>query len=57
MACRAAVKAHDRLSEKEARALIQRVLDSENPFTCPHGRPVMVELTRRDIEKMFKRIV
>ncbi|MDR1703786.1 MAG: DNA mismatch repair endonuclease MutL [Clostridiales bacterium] len=57
MACRAAVKANDRLSEREARALIERALESENPFTCPHGRPVIVELTRRDIEKMFKRIV
>ncbi len=47
MACRAAVKANDRLSDKEAKALVERVLESDNPFTCPHGRPVMVELTRR----------
>ncbi|MCL2703777.1 MAG: DNA mismatch repair endonuclease MutL [Defluviitaleaceae bacterium] len=56
LACRAAVKANDRLNAHEARALIDRALRLENPFTCPHGRPVMVELTRREIEKMFKRI-
>lgn len=56
LACRAAVKANDRLSPREARALIERALKLDNPFTCPHGRPVMVELGRKEIEKMFKRI-
>ena len=56
MACKAAVKANDRLSEMEARALMERLLTLENPFTCPHGRPTIVELTKREMEKMFKRI-
>jgi len=56
MACKAAVKANDRLSEAEARALLERLLRLENPFTCPHGRPTIVELPKRELEKMFKRI-
>ena len=56
MACKAAVKANDRLSDAEARELIVRLLKLENPFTCPHGRPTVVELTRYELEKMFKRV-
>lgn len=56
MACRSAIKAHDRLSDEECQKLIQSLLALENPFTCPHGRPTLVALTQADIEKMFKRI-
>jgi DNA mismatch repair protein MutL len=56
LACRAAVKANDRLNAAEARAIINRALKLENPFTCPHGRPIMVELTRKETEKMFLRM-
>ena len=56
MACKAAVKANDRLSEAEARALLTQLLKLENPFTCPHGRPTVVELTKYEMEKMFKRV-
>jgi len=56
MACKAAVKANDRLGEAEARELVVRLLKLENPFTCPHGRPTVVELTRYELEKMFKRV-
>jgi DNA mismatch repair protein MutL len=56
LACRAAVKANDRISAQEARAIINRAINLENPFTCPHGRPVMVEVPRREIEKMFLRL-
>jgi len=55
IACKAAVKANDRLSYTEAKALIERALKLDNPFTCPHGRPTIVELSEREIEKMFKR--
>ncbi len=56
MACKAAVKGHDVMSAKEAEALIGRLLELENPFTCPHGRPTIVALKQYDLEKMFKRI-
>lgn len=56
MACKAAVKGHDVLSVREAEALIHQLLQLEHPFTCPHGRPTIVELTRYEMEKMFKRI-
>ena len=54
-ACKAAIKAKDAISPAEARALINRMLALENPYTCPHGRPTMVKLTRREIERMFLR--
>ena len=56
MACKAAVKGHDVLSVREAEALIHQLLKLEYPFTCPHGRPTIVALTRYEMEKMFKRI-
>jgi len=55
-ACKAAIKANDRISEHEVKALITKMLKLENPFTCPHGRPSIIELTKHEIEKMFKRI-
>ncbi|MCL2218245.1 MAG: DNA mismatch repair endonuclease MutL, partial [Defluviitaleaceae bacterium] len=54
-ACKAAVKAGDRLDESEARALITRLLELENPFTCPHGRPTIIEITKKELERRFKR--
>ncbi len=56
MSCKAAVKGNDRLSYNEAQELIQRLLKLENPFTCPHGRPTIIEMTRYELEKKFKRI-
>lgn len=56
MACKSAVKAGDALSESEISALIAAMLETGAPPTCPHGRPVVKALTRRELEKMFKRI-
>lgn len=56
MACKAAVKGHDKLSIQEAEALIVQLLKLENPFTCPHGRPTIIEMTKYELEKKFKRI-
>ncbi|MCJ7855841.1 DNA mismatch repair endonuclease MutL [Lachnospiraceae bacterium NSJ-143] len=56
MACKAAVKGNDRLSIQEAASLINELLKLENPFSCPHGRPTIIELTRYELEKKFKRI-
>ena len=55
-ACKSAVKAKDSLSPPEARMLIDRMLALENPYTCPHGRPTMIKISRREIERMFKRV-
>lgn len=55
-ACKAAVKGNTYMSEMEVKNLIQRLLKLENPFSCPHGRPIIIEMTKNEIEKMFKRI-
>jgi DNA mismatch repair protein MutL len=57
VACKAAVKAHDRLSEDEIRLLLERLTALTNPYHCPHGRPVAIKLSKSEIEKLFGRIV
>lgn len=56
-ACKAAVKGNNRLSVKEADALIDELLSLENPYNCPHGRPTIISMTKYELEKKFKRIV
>lgn len=56
MSCKKAVKANDRLNFVEAKQLIEKLLNIENPFNCPHGRPTIIKMTKYEIEKMFKRI-
>ena len=56
MSCKSAVKGGDTLSDSEVSSLIRQMLETGAPPTCPHGRPVMKTLPRREIEKMFKRI-
>ncbi len=56
VACRAAVKAGNINSPQELGAFAKRVLSDKNVMYCPHGRPVAIELTRREIEKQFGRI-
>lgn len=55
--CKAAVKANDRLGMEEIRALLNDLSKCSNPFSCPHGRPAIIRLSKREMEKMFKRIV
>ncbi len=57
MACKAAVKGNNRLSQSEASALINKLMDLENPYNCPHGRPTMITMSKYDLEKKFKRII
>jgi DNA mismatch repair protein MutL len=57
MACQAAVKAHDHLDEREVQQLVDDLLQLDNPYQCPHGRPVAVRMSRHELEKRFKRIV
>lgn len=56
MACKAAVKGNMSLSTQEADALIDQLLQLENPYNCPHGRPTIIAMTETEIEKKFKRI-
>ena len=56
-ACKAAVKGNTVLSEEEAKELLKLLLEAENPFNCPHGRPVIIDVTKHEIEKKFKRII
>jgi len=56
MACKSAVKGGDALSDSEIESLIREMLETGAPPTCPHGRPAVEALSRRDLEKMFKRI-
>ena len=55
VACKAAVKANMALDEKEVESLMDKLLSLPNPFTCPHGRPTAIKMTKYDIEKKFAR--
>lgn len=57
MACRAAVKAGNFTSKYEAEMFVKHLLSRDDIRYCPHGRPVMIEMTQRELEKQFKRIV
>ena len=57
MACKAAVKGNQKLSLRETEALIDELLQLENPYNCPHGRPTIISMTKYELEKKFKRIV
>ena len=57
MSCKAAVKGNSRLSAAEVDTLIGELLELENPYHCPHGRPTIIAMTKRELEKKFKRIV
>ncbi|CDZ74936.1 DNA mismatch repair protein MutL [Peptoniphilus sp. ING2-D1G] len=54
-ACKAAVKAGDKLSHMEIESLIKQLINCENPYTCPHGRPTVVKKSKYNFEKMFLR--
>lgn len=56
-ACKAAVKGHDRLADIEIRGLISDLCKLSNPYHCPHGRPILIRISQKDLEKEFKRIV
>lgn len=57
MACKAAVKGNNSLSYEEADKLIEQLLELDNPYNCPHGRPTIISMSKYEIEKKFKRIV
>jgi len=55
IACKAAVKANMALSPEEVDSLMEQLLKLPNPFTCPHGRPTAIKMSKIDIEKKFAR--
>ena len=57
MSCKAAVKGNMKLSYSEAAELMKELMELENPYHCPHGRPVIVSISKKEMEKKFKRIV
>ncbi|MCR5202066.1 MAG: DNA mismatch repair endonuclease MutL [Lachnospiraceae bacterium] len=57
MSCKAAIKGNMRFQRDEMENLLKELMTLENPYNCPHGRPTMVKFEKKDLEKMFKRIV
>lgn len=57
MSCKTAVKGNNRLSFEEAKELISELMEAENPYNCPHGRPTLIVMSKYEIEKKFKRII
>ncbi len=57
IACKAAIKANKKLDNKEVHQLLTELANTGTRYTCPHGRPTVVRLTKYEIEKMFKRII
>lgn len=56
MSCKRSIKANQYLNDQQAQQLLVDLAACENPYNCPHGRPVLVQLSNADMEKMFKRI-
>jgi DNA mismatch repair protein MutL len=57
LACKKSIKANDKLRKEEVIALLKDLEQTKNPYTCPHGRPIIVKLNKYELEKMFKRVV
>lgn len=57
LSCKAAVKGNTRLSLSELHALLDELFAAKNPYTCPHGRPTIIEMSKSDLERKFKRII
>ncbi len=56
-ACKSSIKAYEELTLEEMRYLIDELRHIDEPFACPHGRPTLVKMTEKDLQKMFRRIV
>jgi DNA mismatch repair protein MutL len=57
MACKSAIKGNTHITYQEADNLVKQLLELENPYTCPHGRPTIISMSEAEIEKKFRRIV
>jgi DNA mismatch repair protein MutL len=54
-ACKAAIKMHHPLSAPAMEALVTELFDAEQPYACPHGRPIVLQMTDADLERRFGR--
>lgn len=54
--CKASIKANDKLTMEEIKALMDQLSKCQNPFSCPHGRPTFIKMTKYEIERTFKRV-
>lgn len=57
MACKSAVKGNSTMTKEECKELLNQLLELENPYNCPHGRPTVITLSKYELEKKFKRII
>ena len=57
IACKGAIKANRNMEKEEINSLIKQLSECKNPFTCPHGRPTIINITQTEIEKLFLRIM
>lgn len=57
LACKMSIKANEHISHEEMVVLLDRLRNTNNPFTCPHGRPTVITYTIYELEKMFKRVM
>ncbi|RUT35978.1 DNA mismatch repair endonuclease MutL [Paenibacillus zeisoli] len=55
--CKASIKANQKITAEEAKTLLDRLAACKQPYTCPHGRPIVVSFSTYDLEKMFKRVM
>lgn len=55
--CKASIKANHKLTEQEVEALLSRLAECKQPYTCPHGRPIVISFSSYDLEKLFKRVM
>ncbi|RCX23499.1 DNA mismatch repair protein MutL [Fontibacillus phaseoli] len=57
VSCKASIKANQKLTQEEASTLLQRLAACKQPYTCPHGRPIVISFSNYDLEKLFKRVM
>jgi len=57
MSCKASIKANHHLRQDEIQALLDELRSTSDPFTCPHGRPIIIHYSTYEMEKMFKRVM
>ena len=57
LACKHSIRAHDVISKKDMEDLLEQIRYTNNPFTCPHGRPTIITYSTYELEKMFKRVM
>ncbi len=57
VSCKASIKANQYMTKQEMEQLLEQLRNTENPFSCPHGRPIIIHFSIYEIEKMFKRVI